>query len=101
MDGVSSLSPSASIPLPADFQEMMNPRQSPEAVGRQFESMMASMLIKQMRQTLDGETMFGKDSGDVLGGLFDQMLGDHLGKSGSLGVSAMIRAQMERRGNAT
>jgi len=101
MDSVSSISPTASVPLPAGFENMANSRLSPEAVGRQFESMMASMIIKQMRQTLDGETMFGKDGGDVLGGLFDQMLGDHLGKAGSFGVSDMIRTQLIQRGNAT
>ena len=101
MDSLSALSATASRPLPAGFESMPNPRQSPDAVGKAFESMFASMIIKQMRQTLDGETMFGKDSGDVLGGLFDQMLGDHLGKSGCFGIGAMIRAQLERRGNST
>jgi Rod binding domain-containing protein len=101
MDSLSSVNPTAAMPLPAGFEHMVNPRQSPAAVGKAFESMFASMIIKQMRQTLDGETMFGKDSGDVMGGLFDQMLGDHLGKAGSFGVSAMIRTQLERRGRTT
>jgi Rod binding domain-containing protein len=96
-----SINPMISMPLADDVQQMANPRHSPEAIGKSFESMITSMLIKQMRQTLDGETMFGKDSGDVMGGMFDQMLGDHIGKTGSFGISAMIRAQLERRGQTT
>jgi Rod binding domain-containing protein len=101
MNSLGSISPTTAMPVSDDLQRLANPRQSPEAVGQAFESMLASMVIKQMRQTLDGETMFGKDSGDVMGGLFDQMLGDHLGKTGSFGVSAMIRKQLERRGAAS
>lgn len=99
MDSLSTPNAMASRPLLSGFDSMPNPRQSPEAVGKAFESMFASMMIKEMRQTLDSETMFGKDSGDVLGGLFDQMLGDHLGKSGCLGIGAIVRAQLERRGS--
>ena len=100
MESLSSMNPAASMPLPVDLQQMTNPRQSPGSVGKAFESMITSMLIKQMRETLDEETMFGKDSGGVLGGLFDQIMGDHLGSTGSFGVSAMIRSQLERRGTS-
>ena len=43
-------------------------------VAQGFESLFAGLLIKQMRQTLEPDTMFGKDSGDVLGGLREHRL---------------------------
>jgi Rod binding domain-containing protein len=62
--------------------------------------MFASMLMKQMRQSLDGG-LFGKDAGDVLGGLFDHFLGEHIAKAGGFGVGDMIRTQLELRNEGT
>jgi Rod binding domain-containing protein len=71
-----------------------------QAVAQGFESMFASLLLKQMRQTLDSDTMFGKDTGDVIGGLFDHFLGQHLARSGSLGIGAMVNRYLSQaRGN--
>lgn len=67
-----------------------------EQVALGFESMFLTLLIKQMRQTLDGESLLGSDPGDVLGGLFDQTLGQHLGQHGSLGIAAMMRQSLTR-----
>ena len=44
---------------------------SPEAVAKGFEEIFASILFKQMRQTIGEDGMFGHDPGDVLGGMFD------------------------------
>jgi peptidoglycan hydrolase FlgJ len=71
-------------------------------VAEGFDAMFATLLIKQMRQTLDdGEEggMFGKDSGDVLGGLFDTFMGDHLAKAGGLGIGKMVKHQLEQMGS--
>jgi Rod binding domain-containing protein len=68
-------------------------------VSEGFDAMFASLLIKQMREALDdGEEggMFGKDSGEVLGGLFDTFMGDHLAKAGGLGIGKMVKHQLER-----
>lgn len=65
-----------------------------EQAANGFESMFASMLIKQMRQTLEPDTLFGKDSGDVLGGLFDSFMGQHLAQAGGLGIAALVRQQL-------
>jgi Rod binding domain-containing protein len=61
--------------------------------------MFASLLIKQMRESLQPDTLFGQDRGDVLGGLFDHYLGQHLAESGSLGIGAMVRHQLSRASN--
>ena len=101
MDNISGPGSPSTASLPASLGATPNLNASPEAVGKQFESMFASMLIKQMRQTLDGESMFGKDGGDVIGGMFDQFLGDHLGRAGGFGIGQMIRRQLEQRAGAS
>jgi Rod binding domain-containing protein len=63
-------------------------------VAQGFESMFASLLVKQMRQTLEPDTMFGKDNGDVLGGLFDHFMGQHLAQTGGLGIGAFVTKHM-------
>jgi Rod binding domain-containing protein len=65
-----------------------------DTVAQGFESMFASLLIKQMRQSLEPDTLFGQDNGDVLGGMFDFFLGQHLARSGALGIGAMVQRQM-------
>jgi flagellar protein FlgJ len=65
-----------------------------EQIARGFESMFFSMLCKQMRDTLEPNTMFGDDQGDVLGGLFDQFMGEHMAQGGALGIAAMVRKQL-------
>ena len=101
MDSIRRTDMPTSVHVPASLGAGVNPNASLTTVGRAFESMFASMLIKQMRQTLDGESMFGKDPGDVLGGMFDHFLGEQLGRAGGLGVGRMIRAQLERRSAST
>jgi Rod binding domain-containing protein len=41
--------------------------------------------------------MFGHDPGDVLGGMFDHFLSQHIAKSGSLGIGKMIQKHLEKR----
>jgi peptidoglycan hydrolase FlgJ len=64
-----------------------------------FESLFASMLLKEMRRTLQEGSLFGDDKGDVLGGLFDHFLGEHLAQAGALGIGAMVKNQWLARGD--
>ncbi|HLJ96554.1 MAG TPA: rod-binding protein [Gemmataceae bacterium] len=70
-----------------------------DAVAKGFESMFLSILLKEMRQTLEPDTMFPQDSGDILGGLFDLFLGQHLAQAGALGIGAMVKKQLAARYN--
>ncbi len=70
-------------------------RPSVDAAATGFESMFLAMILKEMRQTLEGGSFFGEDNADVYGGLFDQYLGDHLAKAGRLGIAAMVKGQYE------
>jgi Rod binding domain-containing protein len=72
------------------------------ALARQFESIFLSQLLKEMRQTSeDGEGLFGKDPGDVQGGLFDQMMGKHLAEAGGIGLASMLTRQLQPTSPAT
>jgi peptidoglycan hydrolase FlgJ len=68
-----------------------------DAAAAGFESVFMSMLVKEMRQTSDGSSLlFGHDTGDVLGGLFDYYMGQHLAQSGGLGIAAMIKKSWQK-----
>jgi flagellar protein FlgJ len=65
-----------------------------EKAATGFESMFLSLMLKEMRQTLEPDTLFGPDSGDVLGGLFDMFLSQYLAPAGALGIASMVRKQL-------
>ena len=85
-----------SLPVVASTPMLRTPdgAADPDAIGQAFESMFATLLIKQMRESLE-DGLFGNDPGDVLGGLFDHYLGGHMAASGGFGIGAMIRRQLE------
>jgi Rod binding domain-containing protein len=70
-----------------------DPRQV-EQVANGLESVFFAMLCKEMRETLEPGTLFGQDEGDVLGGMFDQFMGEHMARGGPLGIAAMVRKQL-------
>lgn len=74
-------------------------KNSAEAAANGFESMFASLVLKEMRQTLDSGTMFAGDSGDVYGGLFDMYMGQHIAATGGLGIAAAVRRQLDKTTN--
>src|SRR5437762_8711357 len=67
-----------------------------DQVATHFEAVFWSMLIKEMREGLEPGGMLGEDGGDVLGGMFDVTMGDHLAQSHGLGVAVMVRQQLEK-----
>ncbi len=76
-------------------------KNSTDAVANGFESMFASLVLKEMRQTLDSGTMFAGDTGDVYGGLFDMYMGQHIAATGGLGIAAAVRRQLDKTPNPT
>lgn len=77
-----------------------NSPQRLKEVAAGFESLFVSLLVKEMRQTLEPDTMFGQDHGEILGGLFDYTLGQHLSRAGALGIGRMLEAQWSARSAA-
>ena len=96
---------SSSLPLP---QSAGSSHSSSRPVGgdvaanvaQDFESVFASMLLKEMRQSLEPGSLFGEDSGDVYGGLFDRYFGDQLTKGNGLGMAKMVQSSIERMSKA-
>jgi Rod binding domain-containing protein len=76
-----------------------NPNQSAVNVAQDFESVFASMLVKEMRQSLGPESLFGEDSGDVYGGLFDRFMGEQMTSGQGLGMARMVQQSIERMEN--
>lgn len=65
-------------------------------MATEFEATFLSLLLKEMRQTLDADGgFFPGDTGDVQGGLFDLYLGRHLADSGGVGLAAALVRQMQ------
>lgn len=62
--------------------------------AEEFESLFASMLVKEMRQTVDGG-FFGKGPGaDTYGQWFDTEMGKALAEDGGLGLADVLRVQL-------
>ena len=65
-------------------------------VAKDFEGVFASMMLKEMRNTLEPGSLFGEDSSDIYGGMFDQYLGQQMTESGGFGLAQMIRDGLSR-----
>ena len=66
-----------------------------QAAAEQFESVFVSLILKQMRQSIDGDGLFSGDNSDVYGGLFDMYMGQHLSKASEFGVGKLILQYLE------
>lgn len=60
-----------------------------------FESVFLSMLLKEMRQTLGPGSLFGNDSSDIYGGLFDQFMSQHLAQGKGMGLAQALMRQLD------
>ena len=67
-----------------------------EQVASEFESVFLSLLLKEMRNTLDQENggLFGGEGSDTLGGMFDMFMGKHLADSSPLGISGAVKSYL-------
>ncbi|WP_182870011.1 rod-binding protein [Rhodopirellula sp. JC639] len=66
-----------------------------EELGTEFESVFLSMLMKEMRNSLE-DGLFGGDGSDSFGGMFDQFIGQHLAQSKAIGVSDLLVQQYSK-----
>ena len=71
--------------------------QQAEKMGAEFESVFISLLLKEMRNTLDkGEGgLFGSEQSDTFGGMFDQFMGQHLASASPLGIADAIKGYLK------
>lgn len=95
MNSISN-SVAAALPLAASPQlqqavaERVDAKQHAAEVGKEFESLFLSLMLKELRSSLQ-DGMFQGDGGDVYGGLFDLMMGQSMAASNPLGIGQMIQ----------
>ena len=69
---------------------------APDKAAKELEGLFMSLLLKEMRQTIGSENGFAGDPSDTIGGLYDQMMGDHLTENGGIGIADSIRGSLLR-----
>ena len=67
-----------------------------EQTAAEFESVFVSLLLKEMRNTLS-EGFFGAESSDVLGGMFDQYMGQHIAAGSQFGIKDLVLQQQSQQ----
>ena len=76
---------SPALAKPEDIQE----------TSTEFESMFLSMLVKELRESVEGG-FFGDEKSDSLGAIFDMYMGRHLAESQPLGIGDAVSTYMKR-----
>jgi Rod binding domain-containing protein len=65
--------------------------------ARQFETLFATLLVRELRRAMP-KGMFGDGPGaDVYEGWFDEQLGSSLAGREALGIAGMVRVALEKR----
>ncbi len=65
-----------------------------EDAARQFETLFAMMLVRELRRAIPGG-VFGQSAGaDVYEGWFDEHLGQALGERDALGIAGLVRRSL-------
>lgn len=70
-----------------------------ESAASQFEELFVSLMLKQMRETLD-EGLFGKESSDSFGAIFDLFMGKHLASANPLGIGKAVSSYLKAGQNS-
>ena len=82
-----------SMPLPQVLSSEPTRRDAdPRTISKQFEGIFATIMLKQMRQSLENG-LFPGDSGDVLGGRFDHYIGEHIANAGGFAKSTFFELE--------
>jgi len=68
-----------------------------EGAAVQSLSLLVSLVLKEMRQTLGPGSLFGGDTSDIYGGMFDQFLGQAISHNGGFGIAAQIQRQLAQQ----
>jgi len=95
MDGIQlrPITSDAMRPLDAKTLSAGEPREA----AQRFEALLATMLVKEMRQTLN-EGFFGTGAaGDVYGGWLDQHVGESLAQRDALHIEGVLKESLERK----
>lgn len=63
---------------------------SMDKVGKDFEGVFLSMMLKEMRNTLEEGGFFGEESSDTYGGMFDMFIGQSMAETKPLGIANIL-----------
>ncbi|MFT7669344.1 MAG: hypothetical protein ACI8X5_002044 [Planctomycetota bacterium] len=67
------------------------------AAGAQFEKLLATMLVKEMRKTLS-DGFFGEGPGaDSFGGWLDESIGDNLAGNWELDIAGLVKTNLDNK----
>ncbi len=70
-----------------------------QAAGKKFESLIATMLVKEMRKSLPNG-FFGDGPGsDTFGGWLDKSIGDSLAGSWNVDIAGMVKTNLDAKQN--
>ena len=61
-----------------------------EKVGKDFEGVFLSLMLKEMRNTLEEGGFFGEESSDTYGGMFDMFIGQSMAETKPLGIANLL-----------
>lgn len=93
-----SLTGSSALIDPSLLQSAGSPefgQRSTAAAAREFESLLASLLVKTMRESMSEEGLFAGDPSGTYGSLFDRYMGQHLAQNSGLGVARALEAYLD------
>ncbi|QEG23382.1 rod-binding protein [Mariniblastus fucicola] len=68
-----------------------------ESLGQEFEGVFLSLMLKEMRNTLEDGGFFGEETSDTYGGMFDMFVGQDMAKSSPLGIADMLVKNYSRQ----
>lgn len=85
------IAPTVTRPTPTAAQ--LSTRSTQE-MAVEFESLLTSELLKQMRSTTGEGGLFPGDDSDTLGGMFDMYFGRFLAENGGIGIADHIAGQL-------
>jgi Rod binding domain-containing protein len=93
MDGTRTISDNAATQTHKPIDDRT--RQRLQHVTKEFESLLVGYMLKSMRSSMNGKEMFGDSyGGDVLEGLFDSQMAQHVSRNSSLGLAEMLYRRM-------
>lgn len=93
--GNSTVGSSDSSSSMAKLEKMRSPDEMQKAAN-DFESVFVSLMLKEMRNTLDSENggLFAGEGSDTFGSMFDMFMGKHIAASKPLGIGNAIETYM-------
>jgi Rod binding domain-containing protein len=60
------------------------------SLGTEFEGVFLSLMLKEMRNTLEDGGFFGEETSDTYGGMFDMFIGQDMAAASPLGIAEMM-----------